>query len=245
MRIGHASIDENKNIKNGRAGDQTGKEVCIRTYYDKNWDFVLRPKSPEMAEREAKACEALCANNHIGYDQNERNNLIKDLEALNWNYNAITKDTECDCSSLMTACALCAGAKINYKVNAPHTKSMKTRFKESGDYTVIQFVSPKHTNLQRGDILVKEGSHTVMVLDDYAKTTTVNVTSKPILKQGDRGDWVKVAQARLVVNGLLTESDIDGDFGPKTKKAVLRYQAMKNIKTSGVIDGDTWAKLYP
>ena len=243
MRIGHASIDENKNIKNGKAGDQTGKEVCIRTYYDKNWDFVLRPKSPEMAEKAAKACEALCANNHIGYDQNERNNIIKDLEALNWNYNAITKDTECDCSSLMTACALCAGAKINYKGNAPHTRSMKARFKESKDYDVIQFVSPKHTNLKRGDTLVKEGSHTVMVLDDYSQINTVGVINKPILKQGSKGDWVTIAQGRLAVAGYKIE--VDGVYGPKTKAVVEQYQRDNKLVSDGVIGPKTWEKLHP
>ena len=45
MRIGHASISENKN--NGRdgkakAGDQTGKEVCIRQFYKKPWKYLLR-----------------------------------------------------------------------------------------------------------------------------------------------------------------------------------------------------------
>ena len=30
IKIGHASIDENGKITGGKAGDQTGKEVCIR-----------------------------------------------------------------------------------------------------------------------------------------------------------------------------------------------------------------------
>lgn len=188
MRIGHASIDENNKIKNGRAGDQTGKEVCIRNYYDKNWDYVLRPKTSDLAEKSAKACEALCNNQCVGYDQNERNSIIPYLELLGWNYLAIKKDTECDCSSLMTACALCGGAKINYKGNAPHTRSMVARFKESGSYDVFQFVSPKHSNLKRGDILVKEGSHTAMVLDDYAPTTEKK-SNEEIAREVLAGKW--------------------------------------------------------
>lgn len=31
--IGSARIDENGNLKNGKAGDQTGKEVCTQSYY--------------------------------------------------------------------------------------------------------------------------------------------------------------------------------------------------------------------
>lgn len=42
--IAHASLNENSGIKNGQPGDQTGKEICIRSYYDhKNgWNYHLR-----------------------------------------------------------------------------------------------------------------------------------------------------------------------------------------------------------
>ena len=35
VKIGHASIDERGKISGGKAGDQTGKEVCIRDWYNK------------------------------------------------------------------------------------------------------------------------------------------------------------------------------------------------------------------
>jgi len=176
MRIGHASIDEHKKISGGKAGDQTGKEVCIREYYDKNWDYVIRPKDRNLAERQALACEIMCNDRHIGYDQMNRNDLIALLESLKWDYTKINRDTECDCSSFMTACGLCGGAKIDYRGNAPTTRSMVTRFRASGFYDIVPFVSKKHNNLKRGDILVKQGSHTVMVLDDYLQ----NISSKSI-----------------------------------------------------------------
>ena len=243
MRIGHASIDERNKTKDGIAGDQTGKEVCVRTYYDKNWNFVLRPKTHDMAEKSAVACESMCKNDHIGYDQNERNTLIRYLETLNWDYKKIDKNTECDCSSFMTACALCAGARIDYKGNAPTTRTMRQRFKESGSYDVIQFVSPKHNSLKRGDILVKEGSHTVMVLDDYMPdTVSIKPSVMPVLKLGSKGEWVKIAQGRLVVNGYPLE--VDGIFGEKTKQAVMAFQKDKGLNIDGIIGKNTWNKLY-
>ena len=42
IKIGHASIDENNKTKGGVAGDQTSKEVCIRTWYSKPWQYILR-----------------------------------------------------------------------------------------------------------------------------------------------------------------------------------------------------------
>ncbi len=41
-QIAHASINENGKAIGGQAGDQTGKEICIRSYYNKPWDCVLR-----------------------------------------------------------------------------------------------------------------------------------------------------------------------------------------------------------
>mgnify|MGYP007007821211 FL=1 len=51
VKIGHASIDERGKARGGAAGDQTGKEVCLRDWYDKNWVSVLRPKNEKEAEK--------------------------------------------------------------------------------------------------------------------------------------------------------------------------------------------------
>lgn len=176
MRIGHASIDENGKAKNGAAGDQTGKEVCIREWYSKPWDFVLRCKDSNKAELMAQACEKGCNNNHIGYDQNQRNTLRTQAIANNYDLSKIAVNCECDCSSFMTVCAECAGIKVPYNgTNAPTTSTMKNAFTSTGMFDVL--TDPKYItsdkNLKRGDILVKSGSHTVMALD----TTEITVPS--------------------------------------------------------------------
>ena len=50
--IGHASIDEKGTIKGATKGDQTGKEICIRSYYDKPWQYHLRYKENNKKEEE-------------------------------------------------------------------------------------------------------------------------------------------------------------------------------------------------
>lgn len=74
-------------------------------------------------------------------------------------------------------------------------------------------------------------------------TTTIGVKDKPILKQGSKGDWVKVAQARINIAGIVV--DVDGIFGPDTKAAVKEYQTFNGLKADGIIGPKTWAKLYP
>lgn len=40
--IVHASINENGKATGGKPGDQTGREICTRSYYNKPWNYVLR-----------------------------------------------------------------------------------------------------------------------------------------------------------------------------------------------------------
>lgn len=167
VMIGHASIDEHGKAKNGKAGDQSGKEVCIRSWYSKPWDMVLRCKDSTKAELMAQACEKACNNPHIGYDQNQRNTLRTQAKENNWDLSKITVDCETDCSAFMSVCAECAGISIPYNgTNAPTTRTMQTAFAKTGYFDVITIKDYLDSDkyLKRGDILVKQGSHTVMVL---------------------------------------------------------------------------------
>lgn len=243
VKIGHASLDENKKIKGGAAGDQTGGEVCTRNWYNKPWDFVLRPKSSNLAEKSAKACEAACANKNIGYDQNQRNTLYSQARKVDFDLSKITTPCECDCSSLMHVCALAGGANITYGANGAATSTMKSRFTIDGEYEVLTaseyLTSDKY--LKRGDILVKAGSHTVMVLENGAManekitTTTqkVSETKMPTIKKGSSGKAVKVWQAIIGV-------EIDGVFGSNTRTATIGFQKSNNLETDGIVGDKTW-----
>lgn len=169
IRIGHASLDENKKIKNGQAGDQTGTEVCTRLWYSKPWSFVLRCKDSSKAELMAISCEKGCSNKNIGYDQNQRNTLRTQAKKVDFNLTEIVTPCECDCSSFMTVCAESAGITIPYNgTNAPTTSTMKNAFTSTGMFEILSdrkyLTSDKY--LKRGDILVKPGSHTVMALEN-------------------------------------------------------------------------------
>ena len=64
----------------------------------------------------------------------------------------------------------------------------------------------------------------------------------PVLKIGSKGDFVTIAQGRLVVLGY--KIAIDGIYGEKTKKAVMELQKAKNLACDGIIGPKTWAALY-
>ena len=178
LKIGHASLSENNTV-NGQKGDQTGKEVCIREWYNKGWNILLRPKNPNKAEIMAQSCEKGCANPAVGYSQSTRNTLRQEAKKVNFDLSKVGL-CNCDCSSFMSVCAESAGIAIPYNGNnAPTTSTMRTAFLSTGEFDLllnsIYLTSPNF--LKRGDILVKEGSHTVMVLDTATLADrTVNST---------------------------------------------------------------------
>ena len=248
IKIGHASADERGKAKGGSSGDQTGKEVYIRTWYSSPWDTVLRCTDSKKAEIMAKTCEAGCANKNIGYDQNQRNTLNVKAKAVNYDLSKIKSACECDCSSFMTVCAQAAGIDIPYTSgNAPYTGNMVSKFVGTGKFKALTdkkyLTSDKY--LKRGDVFVNSKGHTAMALGNgssvstntTSKTTKASDTKMTQIKVGSEGKPVKVWQAIIGVN-------VDGEFGNKTKEATIKFQkkAFPNDKSQwdGVVGEKTW-----
>ena len=243
VRIGHASIDENGKATGGAAGDQNGKEVLIRDWYNKPWNVLLRPVRPEVAEKSAVACEAACANENIGYDQHGRNTLYTKAKAMGFDIAAIDTACECDCSSLMHVCAIAGGANLTYGSNGHTTRTMVKEFVASGEYVKLtgsEYLTSDRL-LKRGDILVKEGSHTVMVLDNGAEVTKSGGVELPELEAGASGDAVKSMQLLLMAHGFGTSCY--GRFDERTEGALVEFQKAFNLVSDGRCGADTWRAL--
>lgn len=227
IKIGHASIDENGKAKGGSAGDQTGQEVCIRTWYNKPWTYVLRCKDSSIAEKMASACEAGCANNNIGYDQNQRNTLHTQAKSVNYKLANITTKCETDCSAFMTVCAIAGGVTaLEYSGNAPTTSTMKAAFSKTGMFEVLtdsKYLS-SDAYLKRGDILVKPGSHTVMALENGSNVSNATVSAS---KGYSRKDFIKDVQSCIGAKQ-------DGVAGAETLSKTITVSKSKNSRHSVV-----------
>lgn len=175
--FGSARSDENGGAHGGKAGDQNkGKEVSTQDWYlhKKGWR-VLRAKDPDAAERIAAAMQAACDNNHIGYDQYQRDTLLRQAAKVSPPYwpgkDAVIVDTETDCSALVrVCCAFAFGRDVIGNVIGESRFStanqvsfmLKTGLfeeKKGDQYT-------KHPEyLMRGDVLVTcTQGHTVVAL---------------------------------------------------------------------------------
>lgn len=75
------------------------------------------------------------------------------------------------------------------------------------------------------------------IIDDIADIAL----DHPILKKGDRNEYVRAWQERLNRNGYCC-GNADGIFGDKTEKAVIKYQQDHGME-AGYIGSQTWATL--
>ena len=151
--LGQASIDERGTFRNGKAGDNNGKEVAIRSYYNYPWNVFLAPKSTDLGDKIANAMIDACNNNHIGYDMNQRNTAYTQWKKYG-SIEKIATDCETDCSALTSLCVTQAGVDIlKNTINAPTTSTLRKVLLATGKFEVV--ISPT----KRGTICLKEGSH--------------------------------------------------------------------------------------
>lgn len=61
------------------------------------------------------------------------------------------------------------------------------------------------------------------------------------LQFGATGDAVRAAQTQLYIRGTLPE--VDGTYSMKMNISVHRFQALKGLEASGIVDARTWHAL--
>lgn len=196
--ICHASLDEHGKVKGGVAGDQSGKEVCIRSWYNKPWGCVIRFCEPAMREKVARCMELAAYNNNIGYDQNQRNTLLQKARKYNYDVSRVTESCETDCSALVSVACMYAGipeSVLTLNGNCATTRTLKQILKSTGEVDI--YTTPLYTQksdrLIRGDILLKEGSHVAVVVQGDIKDITT------VAREVIAGKWGNGAQRRIAL----------------------------------------------
>lgn len=187
--ICHASLSENSTV-NGKRGDQTKKEVCIRDWYNKPWNVVIRLNDPDMRDKCAYAMERAAANDNWGYSQNDRNSGLVEARKVGYDPGKVTKPVNTDCSALVTVACIYAGiaeeALVKYG-NSATTSVLKARLKATGE--VQLFTSSDYTNktdkLIRGDILLAEGKHVAVVVQTDTPKKSISEVAREVIQ----GKW--------------------------------------------------------
>jgi Putative peptidoglycan-binding domain-containing protein len=235
IKIGHASIDENGKTAGGKTGDQTGKEICIRKWYNKPWNVYLECTDAVLAEKAAKIMEQICTNKNFGYDQSKRftgyNSIL--INGISKAYGSF------DCSTLTLVCYILAGLKVSEHNT---TSTMRKALLDTGKFK--EYTDKAHITsdsyAQRGGIFLREGHHVAMALENGTKINPYSVPTRTI-KLGCMGEDVKWVQFELLaagiryvtVDGVKKELTVDGKCEKITDAAIRAYQKKKKLKVDG------------
>ena len=211
MKIIQASISEYGTTK-GNAGDQTGKELNIKEWYNRPWDAVIRYKDSGIASKAVEIAKTITESNLVGYSQADRNSLYKVLKKYNFDikkYIASNEKTNCDCSSLVYACYACVLPRLRNDNNAPTTHTFIDFFDkyEFAIFTNENFVKTTK-NLLNGDILLSIAKHTAIVYDDSLTTHYSNSVENAL--------------------AVIASEVLKGTFGNGEKRKENIYKAVQN-----------------
>ena len=242
--ISNCGIDERGKITGGKAGDQTGKEYWVRSWYNGGWNVVLRPNTRAIGNKLAAIARAAAENNHVGYDQGQRTTYYKALKAVNWRPEMITTNCEADCSASTSANIIATGYQLDIPAlkafsASNTTKSLRNACKAIGFEVLTEskyLTSSKY--LLPGDIILKEGTHVAINLDTgYAVKGKEVETSKdeiPVEEYVDTKD-PSVLQFKKYLNsfvgtGLATDTN---RYDIPTRNAALKaWKTIANRKVN-------------
>lgn len=189
--IANSGHDEKGRYTGGQAGDQTGTEWQVRSWYQysKGWNCVLRYPDIKVGEKIAELAKETANNDNIGYDQGQRLTFWYALEKAKYKPENIKNKCEADCSAGVTAIVKAVGylkdiQPLKDLSITNYTGSMKTNFRAAGfDVLIDQKYLTSDKYLLPGDILLNEKHHTCINLDYGSETSMI---FEPEYKEG----WV-------------------------------------------------------
>lgn len=238
--IANCGHDENGGYRGGAAGDQTGEEYYVRTWYNRPWYCVLRYPDQRTALMIAQISRDAANNNNIGYDQNQRLTFYNNLAAAGWNPSAITTRCESDCSASTAACIIAAGHRAGNSALTGINPSLTTYNMRSALRAVgFQLLTDSRyltsdSYLLPGDVLLKDDAHVAVNLDSGA-----NSGSSVIVSSG--GEFVSTYEPRLSAPSASDPNWINVAYGGKNRCIVRNsaYSASPGDVLPNCFTGDT------
>lgn len=165
--ISNCGSDENGKYHGGKAGDNTGKEWRIRTWYDRPWNCVLRHPNPDVRNLLSEMSIDAANNDMVGYDQWQRYTYWEELVKAHYIPKNIKTACETDCSAGVMSNVRGVGYRLGIKElqNVPITTTdyMRKELKKAGFEVLTDKKYLKSDDyLLPGDILLNDKSHTAV-----------------------------------------------------------------------------------
>lgn len=245
-KISNSGGDEYGGIHGGAAGDQTGNEWCIRSWYSRPWSCVLRYPNQEVRELIAELAIEAANNNKIGYDQYQRDTYWTQLQKVGYRPSKITTACEADCSAGVIANTKAVGYLLGIaalkNIGASYTGNMRTAYKNAGFQVLTD--SKYLTSgdyLLPGDILLNDGAHTATNLGIGSKsgsssTSTSTATTTTSSKLNTTAKWTgQVTADELNVRTWAGTENKTCSFSPL--KEGTKIEVCDSVKAT---NGDVW-----
>ena len=271
VRMSNCGHDENGKYAGGKAGDQTGSEYCLRDWYSRPWDYIIRWRDEELGNLFADLAIEAALNDMIGYDQGtagnsaDRYTFRKQMQAVGWRPSNIKTACEADCSEstivLIRAVGHLKGIRELQECNATYTGDMMNYFQSAAGkqyFVVLQGAYLTDSSLaQRGDINLNVAHHVNVTVDngENAKNEIPDTKtggseymfSVGNVKSGSKGNDVKLLQ-RLLKSNSCKGADgkvltVDGVCGANTVYAIKAYQKKKGLTADGIAGPATWKNI--
>jgi len=235
-KISNAGSDENGKYSGGTAGDQTGNEWRIRTWYNRPWNVVLRYSNPDIADLIAELAIEAANNNKIGYDQNQRTTYWTQLSKSGYRPSKITTACETDCSAGVAANIKAAGYLLNKEafknVNKDaYTGNLKTALVNAGFKTLTDnkyLTSADY--LRPGDILLYEGHHVATNLGVGSKSA---YDGRHVPGVGKNNSSLTTTNIQKILNSAGWSLVASGTYGIRTTNKVKNFQKIFNLTETG------------
>lgn len=256
-KISNSGHDERNKYSGGSAGDNTGGEWQVISWYNRPWNCVLRHPDENVRILLAYLAEQAALNNKIGYDQYQRDTYWSQLQKVGYDPSKITTACESDCSAGVIANTKAVGYLLNIEslkhIGATYTGNMRSSYKTAGFQVLTDSkYLTSSAYLLPGDILLNDSAHTATNLTPGTKVsastsgtvTTSSTKSKDYLSVGDAGNDVKAMQTMLIACGYSCGSaGADGDFGSGTFAALKSFQKENGLTVDGLYGSASKAKL--
>ena len=230
MTISNCGHDENNRYNSGKAGDQTGTEWYVRSWYNGGWTHVFRHPNAKTRALIAEMAKAAANNNNIGYDQYERLTFWNQLEKVKYHPENISTKCEADCSSGVAAIVKGAGYRLGdtkmQGVNpSVYTGNQEAALKSAG-FQVLRESKylTSDAYLLEGDILMS-GGHTCTNLTNGSKSSITSTVASTIASIGKNYDSTPddVTEIQTYMNRHYSSGlEEDGIAGPLTKKTIVK-----------------------
>lgn len=235
--------DERGKYSGGQAGDQTGTEYYIRTFYvpSYGWDCVLRHPDIRVGQKIAEIAEKAAKNNRIGYDQGQRLTYYSALKAEGWHPERITTPCEADCSASTAAAVIAAGHQLGLtRLQQVSPSNVTWTLKQA--LTAVGFECLTESRYRTsdaylipGDIVLSEAHHVVINL-----TAGTQAEKQP---QSAKEETVKQYAGVVKVSSYLNVR-----LGPGTRFGMVKLGGQEMRLPPGMVisidkETDSWGRL--